>query len=62
MAEYAVSGPGFNRTGRVEGGVTTLLDKQGWRGFSEPEKVFQRPTGEFGNVEWIDWGVVGEKM
>ncbi|KAJ6085516.1 hypothetical protein N7499_005145 [Penicillium canescens] len=62
MAEYAVSGPGFNRTGRVEGGVTTLLDKEGWRGFSEPERVFQRPTGEFGNVGWIDWGVVGEKV
>jgi pectinesterase len=30
MAEYAVSGAGFNRTGRIEGGVTTLLDKSDW--------------------------------
>ncbi|KAJ5111004.1 hypothetical protein N7532_001539 [Penicillium argentinense] len=59
MAEYRISGPGFNKTGRVEGGVTALLTKSAWKGYSEPVKVFQDQEGVFGDVEWIDWEVVG---
>lgn len=58
MAEYSTFGPGFNRTGRVEGGVTSLLDAKGEEPYSEPSKVFQNEEGAFGDVSWIDWGTV----
>ncbi|KAJ5624316.1 hypothetical protein N7510_000625 [Penicillium lagena] len=55
MAEYDVFGPGFNRTGRVDGGVDTLLDSRGYEPYSTPASVFQDPEGRFGDVQWIDW-------
>lgn len=58
MAEYAVSGPGFNRTGRVDGGVDTLLDPRGYEPYSTPASVFQDQEGRFGDVQWIDWETV----
>lgn len=58
MAEYKTFGPGFNKTGRVDGGVTTVLGKKEWEPYSEPRKVFQNPEGVFGDVQWIDWEVV----
>ncbi|KAK5790135.1 hypothetical protein VI817_007422 [Penicillium citrinum] len=61
QAEYKSYGPGFNKTGRIEGGVTTLLGTEGWQAFSEPKKVFQDQEGVFGNVQWIDWDVVHSK-
>ncbi|KAI3154205.1 CAZyme family CE8 [Penicillium roqueforti] len=51
MAEYRDFGPGVNVTGRVEGGVTSVLGLGGWEAYSTPLKVF-------GDVEWVDWGVV----
>lgn len=60
MAEFGDSGPGFNRTGRVVGGVDTVLDWRGFEPYSEPGKVFQDEEGAFGDVSWIDWGTVGQ--
>ncbi|KAJ5153050.1 uncharacterized protein N7482_009528 [Penicillium canariense] len=60
MAEYQVYGPGFNATGRVDGGVTTVLGKNGFEPYSEPRKVFQNADGVFGDVRWIDWETVGK--
>ncbi|KAF2191429.1 carbohydrate esterase family 8 protein [Zopfia rhizophila CBS 207.26] len=58
MAEYKTFGPGFNETGRREGGVTRLLGEEEWRGYERPEKVFQFfKSAETGNVGWIDWDV-----
>ena len=55
MAEYYDVGPGFNLTGRIDGGVTTLLTPEEYEPYSSVEKVFQFPfTGEYGNVGWID--------
>lgn len=51
MAEYRDFGPGVNVTGRVEGGVTSVLGLGGWEAYNTPLKVF-------GDVEWVDWGVV----
>lgn len=61
QAEYKSYGPGFNKTGRIEGAVTTLLGTKEWKSFSEPKKVFQDQEGVFGNVQWIDWDVVHSK-
>lgn len=61
MAEYRTYGPGFNATGRVEGNVTTVLDRRGYEPYSEPRKVFQNEEGDFGDVSWIDWETVGRK-
>ncbi|KAJ5965311.1 Pectinesterase catalytic [Penicillium waksmanii] len=61
MAEYKAYGPGFNETGRVEGGVTTVLKEKGWEPYSEPAKVFQNQEGVFGDVKWIDWEAVRSK-
>ncbi|KAJ5469613.1 hypothetical protein N7539_009231 [Penicillium diatomitis] len=55
MAEYNDDGPGFNRTGRIESSVSTVLDRKGYEPFDEPRKVFQDPKGRFGDVSWIDW-------
>jgi pectinesterase len=51
MAEYRVYGPGVNETGRVEGGVTSVLGREEWEMYSTPQKVF-------GDTEWVDWEVV----
>ncbi|GLI75458.1 hypothetical protein PoHVEF18_003712 [Penicillium ochrochloron] len=61
MAEYRVSGPGFNATGRAAGNVTTVLDRDGFEPYSEPRKVFQNQEGVFGDVQWIDWETVAAK-
>ncbi|KAJ5885127.1 Pectinesterase catalytic [Penicillium taxi] len=61
MAEYKSFGPGFNATGRVEGGVDTLLDGETFEAYSSPEKVFQDELGRFGDVDWVDWEVVSGK-
>lgn len=61
MAEYAISGPGFNATGRADGNVTTVLDKKGFEPYDKPEKVFQNQEGVFGDVQWIDWETVHGK-
>jgi pectinesterase len=58
MAEYKTYGPGFNATGRLEGNVTTILNKKGYEPYSEPKKVFQNQEGVFGDVSWIDWETV----
>ncbi|KAB8077596.1 pectin lyase fold/virulence factor [Aspergillus leporis] len=55
MAEYRVSGPGFNATGRKDGNVTIVLDDKEWARYSSPAKVFQHPDGKPGNIGWIDW-------
>ncbi|CAG8025864.1 unnamed protein product [Penicillium olsonii] len=58
MAEYGAFGPGFNASGRVAGGVTTVLDKKAYEPYSTPQKVFQNQAGVFGNTKWIDWDTV----
>ncbi|CAG7915720.1 unnamed protein product [Penicillium olsonii] len=58
MAEYQTFGPGFNASGRVAGGVTTVLDKKAYEPYSTPQKVFQNQAGVFGNTKWIDWDTV----
>lgn len=55
MAEYHNHGPGFNQTGRMDSGVSIVLDKKGYEPYDEPRKVFQNPEGKFGDVSWIDW-------
>lgn len=58
MAEYRTFGPGFNRTGRLDGGVDTLLDAKGYECYSTPGRVFQNQEGVFGDDGWIDWETV----
>jgi pectinesterase len=58
MAEYQAYGPGFNATGRAEGGVTTVLKKKAYEAYSTPQKVFQNQEGVFGDTKWIDWDTV----
>ncbi|KAF1959931.1 putative pectin methylesterase [Byssothecium circinans] len=56
MAEYRSFGPGWNETGRREGGVTRVLSEEMWRPYSSPQEVFQYfKSGKTGNVGWIDW-------
>jgi hypothetical protein len=55
MAEYRDYGPGWNLTGRIQGGVTTVMNATQYEPYSSPEKVFQYPfSGKFGNTEWVD--------
>ncbi|KAF2098781.1 putative pectin methylesterase [Rhizodiscina lignyota] len=54
MAEYKAYGPGFNRTGRIEGGIDHLLTDKQYEPYSTPAKVFQYLDGTFGNDKWID--------
>lgn len=55
MAEYKTYGPGYNATGRAAAAnITIELTKKQYAPFSSPERVFQFPTGEFGNTAWID--------
>lgn len=55
MAEYKSFGPGYNASGRAAAAnVTIELSKKQYLPFSSPEKVFQLPSGEFGNTAWID--------
>ncbi|KAJ5548811.1 Pectinesterase catalytic [Penicillium frequentans] len=61
MAEYKAYGPGFNRTARIEGGIDTLLTKNGYKEYSTPALVFQDQEGTFGDVSWIDWETVEGK-
>jgi pectinesterase len=58
MAEYRAYGPGFDANGRRDGNVTTVLDRRGYEGYSEPKRVFQDQEGVFGDVGWIDWETV----
>ncbi|PYI33740.1 pectin lyase-like protein [Aspergillus indologenus CBS 114.80] len=60
MAEYRAYGPGFNATGRKEGGVAVLLDAQAYKRYDSLEKVFLTPEGEAGNIAWIDWDIAGK--
>lgn len=61
MAEFRDFGPGFDRERRVKGGLDVILGVEGWEEYNGPEKVFRSPDGDFGDVTWIDWGVVGER-
>lgn len=56
QAEFETYGPGWNKTGRLEGGWDTLLNKTTYAPYDEPAKVFQfgYGNGSFGNVGWID--------
>ncbi|TKA59659.1 hypothetical protein B0A55_12530 [Friedmanniomyces simplex] len=55
MAEYKDFGPGFNLTGRLEASNTTIeMTPEQYSLYDIPAKVFQCPSGEFGNVAWID--------
>lgn len=54
LAEYETYGPGFNLTGRIDGGIDHLLSDSQWSVYSSPAKVFQYLAGPFGNVWWID--------
>lgn len=58
MGEFRDFGPGFDPVGRVEGGLSELLDREEWWEYSSPERVFQTPDGRFGDVGWLDWEVV----
>lgn len=56
QSEYETYGPGWNETGRLLGGVDTILDAELWEEYNEPAKVFQfgYEGGGFGYVDWID--------
>ncbi|OJJ48161.1 hypothetical protein ASPZODRAFT_150448 [Penicilliopsis zonata CBS 506.65] len=54
FAEYKAYGPGFNLTGRIEGGLDEIMTDEEYEPYSTPAKVFQTPEGEFGNTAWID--------
>ncbi|KAF2432827.1 pectin methylesterase [Tothia fuscella] len=53
MAEYANTGPGFNKAGRSKGPGKVLSDAE-YEPYSTMEKVFQFMNGTYGNVRWID--------
>ncbi|KAF1974912.1 pectin methylesteras-like protein [Bimuria novae-zelandiae CBS 107.79] len=56
MAEYKTYGPGWNRTGRIEGNVTRILTETQWQPYSSPSKVFQFfKSGKTGNTAWLDY-------
>ncbi|KAF7173492.1 hypothetical protein CNMCM5623_005737 [Aspergillus felis] len=55
MAEYKAFGPGFNATGRAQGGFTIVMDKKQYTRYDSPAKVFQTPDGKPGNIGWIDF-------
>ncbi len=57
QAEYKNYGPGYNVTGREIAKFDVQLTDEQWSKFSSPKKVFQTPSGKFGNVGWIDWAV-----
>lgn len=58
MAEYRDFGPGWNRTARLEGNITIVLDERGYEPYDSVEKVFTVPMGEGvgepGYTFWID--------
>ncbi|KAL4946116.1 hypothetical protein BDV06DRAFT_235362 [Aspergillus oleicola] len=55
QAEYRVFGPGFNASGRATTNASIVLDKEGYKPYDSPQKVFLTPDGKPGNVDWIDW-------
>jgi pectin methylesterase-like acyl-CoA thioesterase len=56
LAEYMTYGPGWNKTGRAQGGVTRVLTERQWQPYSSPAKVFQFfKSGKPGNTAWVDW-------
>ncbi|KAE8148781.1 pectin lyase fold/virulence factor [Aspergillus avenaceus] len=55
MAEYQITGPGFNATGRRAGNVTIVMTDREYARYNSPAKVFQHPNGRPGNINWIDW-------
>ncbi|KAF7137105.1 hypothetical protein CNMCM5793_007118 [Aspergillus hiratsukae] len=55
MAEYKTFGPGFNATGRAEDGVTIVMDREQYKRYDSPAKVFETPDGKPGNIGWIDF-------
>ena len=55
MAEFRDFGPGFNLTGRLEASnITIEMTPEQYAPYSTPAKVFQDPSGKFGNTAWID--------
>ncbi|EPE30784.1 Pectin lyase-like protein [Glarea lozoyensis ATCC 20868] len=54
MAEYKDFGPGFNETGRIVGGVTTLLSEKQVKAYDKPVDVFMDENGRQPYVGWID--------
>lgn len=54
MGEYRNSGLGFNEGGRKGGKISKMLSEEEYEPYSSVGKVFQSPTGEFGQVGWID--------
>ncbi|RDW94600.1 hypothetical protein BP5796_00363 [Coleophoma crateriformis] len=57
QAEYHDYGPGYNATGRALSLFDTILTPAQYAPYSSPAKVFQTPTGTFGNTAWIDFSV-----
>ncbi|KAM3075530.1 hypothetical protein ACMFMG_007673 [Clarireedia jacksonii] len=57
QAEYKNYGPGYNATGRAMALYGVQLTDAQWSAYSSPAKVFQTPTGEFGDVSWVDFSV-----
>jgi hypothetical protein len=57
QAEYKNYGPGYNATGRAISLYDVQLTDAQWSAYSSPAKVFQKPTGEFGDVSWVDFSV-----
>jgi hypothetical protein len=55
MAEYRTFGSGYNATGRAAAAnITIELTKKQYAPFSTLERIFQFPSGKYGNTAWID--------
>jgi hypothetical protein len=57
QAEYKNYGPGYNTTGRALSLFDVQLTAAEYEPYSSPAKVFQTPSGTFGNIDWIDFSV-----
>jgi hypothetical protein len=57
MAEWRNYGPGFNLTGRLEGGVAKELTGREVRAYDSPVDVFMDERGRQPYVGWIDGDV-----
>ncbi|KAF1987166.1 carbohydrate esterase family 8 protein [Aulographum hederae CBS 113979] len=54
MAEYGNYGPGYNESGRSDGGISRVLTKEEYLPYAIPAGVFRFENGGFGNTGWID--------
>ncbi|KAJ8064656.1 hypothetical protein OCU04_006979 [Sclerotinia nivalis] len=57
QAEYKNYGPGYDATARASSLLDVQYNDTQWAPYSSPAKVFQDPSGRFGDVSWVDFSV-----